>query len=730
MIEGKLPQAVDMLLILVEAGPEIRSTSYLPDEKKLRGFSARNAASIAEKLTPAVLHKADQECDVKFPWRSPWFDRSSRVTCERGLITIAQMADSWLAENDPESFLARIREPHELASLEVEIVLHAMEKLPVTHADAALEWLTSDFARRAFDETSGEKSQLSACRRVIKHFSPHCDEALFQRLEDIICGWSPSIDEMRGVMERRLDLRKKGNWNCFPTFWSDLQVMLLPALDPNRTSGSSKALLAVLERKFPSGTSLYDNSPISSAGFVSSPVDGHIHKLSNKNWLSIIRDVSSGRVKEGRLNWARGINSSPEMFAQSLYSAAKDEPLRFAQLSLQFPENTYDGFRSEIVRACESKEVPLELACEVLRKLCHSPSRGVAIALSWMIDKRADEDWPEDIMDMLIDIARNHPDPEGSFYPVHGMNAGRDTSCSDLWQKAINCARGSALRTISDLIWQHPEGLERFEDILRASVEDGNPAVSFSAMQCVYAWYNIDRALTRELFDKLIEREPRTLYLREAGQLMVQFYDDEREKYRLILIAAVDSPIAELHPMAARLIAALAMRDDWMLERLLAMPLNEQKANDVFDEAIWMFKSESHHAFGKRLLLHLIARNVASHNATRLFADRALDLEEDKDILERLIFSGDAHILHRTLEYIYETDGCITNYVNVFSSYIQNKVQTVNFYFELEYLAKCTARAFQQGKEDAHVRHVCLDIWDALFRRFPLEMKSISEKME
>lgn len=78
----------------------------------------------------------------------------------------------------------------------------------------------------------------------------------------------------------------------------------------------------------------------------------------------------------------------------------------------------------------------------------------MAIIFSRTIDKRADEDWPEEIMEMFIDIARNHPDPKDDSYPVRGMNADRDTIC----ESSINCARGCALEAISNLIWQHTEG--------------------------------------------------------------------------------------------------------------------------------------------------------------------------------------------------------------------------------------------------------------------------------
>lgn len=199
MIEQKLPQAVDMLLILVEVASEIRGTMYLPDEKKLWSFVAQNAVLIVEKLSRAVLLKADQESAGKYPWQNPWFYRDTRVSCERGLVSIVQMANSWLAENEPELFLAHICEPHEKTTIEPEIVLHAMEKLPVSYANATLEWLISNFEINAFDETSDEKTELSACQRVIRRFSSHCDDVLFRRMEELIYKCCPQKMRCAGL---------------------------------------------------------------------------------------------------------------------------------------------------------------------------------------------------------------------------------------------------------------------------------------------------------------------------------------------------------------------------------------------------------------------------------------------------------------------------------------------------------------------------------------------------
>ena len=56
-----------------------------------------------------------------------------------------------------------------------------------------------------------------------------------------------------------------------------------------------------------------------------------------------------------------GIESTPPMFARSLSTAAKKEPVRFAALSLSFPQNVSEEFVDAVVNALDSSEVPPDL---------------------------------------------------------------------------------------------------------------------------------------------------------------------------------------------------------------------------------------------------------------------------------------------------------------------------------------------------------------------------------
>ena len=730
MIEKGIPQSVDLIKIIIEADQNVRKGIHIPDGKAMRRFAENNAELIVNKLAEPMLEKAASETIKTYPWKNPWRNHGYREGIERDLVSLVQTALSWLAKERPEYFLSYISKERAKTPLYTELTLHAIEKMAVSYANDVIEWLISDFDGNAFEKTSGEKTELAVCQRVIERFSPYCSEQLFEELEGVICRWSPDKETIRRTLEYRLQLRKEGIFGAyFPSFWGDLQYTLLPSLDRSRLSGRSSELLAVLKRKFPDGTSKFDISRIESAHFIVSPIENHLDKLSDKSWLNIAGSIQKNPKEWHIKNWRQGTESSPRMFASSLYSAAKKEPVRFAKLSLMFPDKTYEGFKESIVRACESTDVPLELVCEVIRKFCRQPSRELAIAFAGVVEKRASEDWPEDIVQALIDIALNHPDPEESTIPAHSSDLTDDTDCSGLWQGSFNCARGYAIHAITQLVWEHSDLSSVFKDVLMASVNDANHSVLFSSTGLVHAWYNIDSNLSKMLFCKLIKHESRVLFTQEAIDLMCLAYDDDRIGYRKILMDAVNSPVPDLGPEVIKVVTVLAARDESMMTSLLSLPLDQKKADAISREAVLALETEQYRSFGKRILIYLLDNGFTGVASSLLYKKR-VDLKEDRDLLEKLILCVDAFVSNQALEYLCEIDGCITEYVGLLLTFIKKRWTSSLYFFEMKYVVKCIARAFQQGKEDINIRQLCLDVWDGLFMRFPLEMTAFSEKLD
>ena len=65
-----------------------------------------------------------------------------------------------------------------MSAFNAELNIHALEKLPLAYSNAAVEWLLSDFDRNALEDTSGEKTESSACQRVLTKFSACCSDEM------------------------------------------------------------------------------------------------------------------------------------------------------------------------------------------------------------------------------------------------------------------------------------------------------------------------------------------------------------------------------------------------------------------------------------------------------------------------------------------------------------------------------------------------------------------------
>ncbi len=729
-IEQESPCALPMLNALVSLEQQQRSYIHLPDEKKLKTFAEQWSNEIITELLPSVIQAATTNDGITHYMSDIWSPRHYHHTVEQDLVYIIESALCWQAREQPDEFLSYLKLGTN-SFVERSLQGHAIENLPVDYADQALEWILSDFDNNAFDDFSREKTKLSCCVRILERFSPYCSINIFQHMEHFIYYWHPPVDRMRSILQYRIETsRVEGNGYYSISFWGDLQSVLLPALDPSRTSNYAKELIHVLTRKFPKGTSLYDLSQNGMAQFISSPIDPHVDHLSDKSWLQLIADMSREPPKTGRMDWENGTEASPEMFARSLSRAAGQDPVRFANLALLFPDGTAEPFIDAMLTGLQSPDVPLDLTCDILRRFCQNPSRNVAISYAQVIEHRSQEDWPTDILNGLIDIAAHHSDPLPNELPICTIDE-EVANCDNLRQSSINCARGYALFAISDVLWNHPELFETFREITASAVDDENPAVLFSAMRCIVPWYNTDRDFAKKLFNRLLRRDIRTLAANDAWQLMSRIYWDSPAYYRRKLLSAARSKITDLSKCALEMITVLAANDPQLSNSLLRFPLTTAQSQVVCHQAVQAFYIASYHAKSQVILEHLIDICDDLPQLDQLFYQKLIDPQRDKEFLLKLVSRGNMrHMAYYFINYLKEYDGDILAYTDVIHEFVKALFLPGTTYYSFDELIICIARLFHQGKEDLQIRRACLDMWDIIYHNRPWAIKPFAELID
>lgn len=732
LVDHKYFEAIYVIKAWILLPPDCRENAIFPDEEISEAYILQYYESIVSELLPVVLETANAESINRY--RSEWFSVGSNVPVERQIVQFIQSAINYVALKNPEYFFNYVHQCEQIKSpIKQELLLHGMEILPIDYSDKVLSWLLSDFDNRIFENTSIEKTKLSCCQRVINRFSPHCNMTLFEQLEQVIVQWKPPTERMLADYERRIEYRKiEGEGNYYISFWGELQRILLPELDPTRTSSKAKELITVLHRKFPDTPQKYAIFHVEMAQFVSSPISGHLERIRDKSWLKLIANMTNHPLEE-RTPRNLCSEATPPMFARDLSTAAKREPARFAQLSLKFPSNAYEGFAEAVVNAMGSSEVPLSLTCKVLRRFCQNPSKQMAISFARVLCERPSENWPPDIISNLIAIACHHADPEPDTFPLGSYKEIEELKCEDLILGSINCARGYAFIAIAELLWRHSDLAERFSIILRRAAKEESIAVLFAIMHCAIPWYNIDEGYSKELFDTLLGRDLRILGVKQAWDLLDLFYTASPEFYTEKLCNACQSNIADLRACATKMSTNLVIMDYWAVSKIVSLPLDEQQMNIICRQAVIHFNHEKGHVRCKQLILALAEHSTNLSSLSLLFHNHRIQLSRDKDFLVKLIEKRCYDKICRdALRYLKGIDAdyrdCSDILLTICEAFSNQEETSLKCHIDDLFL--CVARLFQAGKGDSNVLRACLDMWDAIYRFNSMAVRPLMDLLE
>ncbi len=733
LVESMSVWAIPVIEKWITSLPQQRERMFFPPKEKLELYARQNGEQIVEKLLPITLETAKKE--FTNPYRNKWSASHLRESTEREIIALVQFALCQMAIEKPEYFFEQISKLEEVDSpVKQELYLHAMEELPLACADKFLCWLLSDFEQHIFEKTGVENSSLACCQRLIERFSPYCSEWLFTQLEQTIVRWKPSVEKMCARYKERMAYRKEaGGWNYTGAFWGELQRVLLPALAPERIAPSTKDLIRVLRRRFPELPSQFNIYHMEMAKFISSPIDGHLDKLSDMSWLELINTMSKCPEEKRRRDWDSAIETSPFTISRSLSAAAKMQPERFAALSLRFPQDVEETFIDAVVSELGSPQIPLPLVCTVLRRFCGTPSAQMANTFSRVLCERAGEEWPDDILQELSEIARCHEDPKADSSPFCKDKEEAELSCNDLLQHSINCARGNALTTIAEILWKRPELANKFEETLKQASEDKNPTVLFAAMRCTIPWYNIDQTFSKTIFNQLLKRELRTLGAPQAWDLLMRFYELDSDFYIERLYSACRSNINDLKKCAFEMFAVLTIMGWFEMEKLLAMAMDEEQVDAICRQAVYCFQEEEYNAQCKALLLNLVEKHAKLSQLRILFFDKRIEIPRDRDFLIALLEKGsNSEIAGEVLQYLSEIDINVKDYAEIIYSICRKGSDLLqgSLRFHMGDLAGCVAHIFCVGKEEPGVLTTCLDIWDEIYRMNPLMIQPLKDLLE
>jgi hypothetical protein len=686
----------------------------------------KNSEMVLKTLLKYIPQIKDDDYYSK--WKDKGYNDSS---IERTCVEIIKKANIALIKKNPQELMKiynnYIGEGYTLFN---EIILLAFEKLPTDFSDEVMYEISRNFSNMIFDKSSMEDNELNIAKRVIRKHSMNCKDGIFKEVEKIITCY---IDEnAKRWYERRIEYNKSEGRDSivYWSFWGDLQMELLPCLPDNRISTRTKHLLEVLKRRFKDGTDRYKRSLRSKCGNVVSPISGK--KLSNKQWINILTNKKiTSRVKS---KWNEGvfIDSSIGDFSRSFRDSVSLDPERFINLMLSLNRDInieyVDSLFSGVSHSDNLNNVSIDLLEKMILKYGYDYKSHRARHICRIIEKRGDDTWSSDTINILNDIVENHTDPNDDNLNIPTQNDDKIKSFEILQRKSMNCTKGSAAEAIGSLLWKNKDLYIKFRNTVGKLCDDVNPAVKLASLQALYPIYNIDREFSKSKIVKLLEEDYRISGDQGMRNMFFLIYQEHSKSVNKAILKCYKSDDKSLIRIASYTIAEMYIRhrryEDFILG---ACDINESQAKYMVEMALLYFNKKEYNEISKSLIKRCITENFdLEFPLSRLFYDNLINLDRDKEFLIEVMESNSSsRIISSFIKYLEENAKSIIEYKDIILtlswSTVKNYSKLIDYRLGVDdVLSKLIIALYDESFEYTSsemrvVSNQCLEIWDFMF---------------
>ena len=387
-------------------------------------------------------------------------------------------------------------------------------------------------------------------REAIRAVFPHCTAENRERLETVILRYISPYERTKGGY-------KQTRRSCFA---------LLSAIPPELRSIRANAQFNELERKF--GEPEGEPHETTGASRVKSPIEKDaVDKMTDDQWLRAIKKYQS----------AHGIHLSGDKLKGGAWELAgvfgemvKEEPDRFAHLSLRFPADANPVYMERTLVALTSVAAAEELKLRVCRKAfeesCEYCGRSIADVIGSIKDPI-----PEDAVQILHWLATEHEEPDREAWQ-EDAGRGQTYDGDDIETNGINTTRGRAAGAIQNLILTDAAYIDLFRPTLDLMVRDRSAAVLSCVAGTIRAVAYRDLALGMLLFRNMNLSEDRLLATHHVCNFVHAHLRDSFAELRPIVERMLRSSEPEVRTVGARLASIAA--------------LIHNSATDLVDEAL------------------------------------------------------------------------------------------------------------------------------------------------
>ena len=509
------------------------STGTVPNSQWAQDTLGKIASSAPESfvrevfpfMQAAIEDCASQECDVLFLdpiWSHRVFQSSYSI--KDALLKAMEVALSKLATQNAEAYLSVIKPLRESPFETIQYLLvRSFASNGVLFANEGVDHLCERPERLKIGYLS---DSYWATSQLIESISPHCSDDKLKQLETLLLGYYPGWE--------RSSLGKPE--------YGYAQFTLLSGILPARRSEEANKRLEELRRKF--GRTEPDAPRPMKAEWVPSPIPEHAaEKMNDEQWLSAIRQYDSERPGVGQDGHL--IGGAPQL-SRILEDHVRQEPKRFAELALQFPDDVNPSYYEAVLRGISNANLDIEDILRVCERCDRIEGKPLGREICEPIAYAAHGNIPPEALDLVARYATEDPDPGQELWRTQVPPSGEYYYGGNALEHGINTVRGRAAQAVAKLIEGDHQRVVRFRPILEKMVQDPSIAVRSSVAQALIAVLRFDRDLGVELFRQLCNTEDALLCTPFVERFMYFALQTHFQELAPILERMVNSQIPDV----------------------------------------------------------------------------------------------------------------------------------------------------------------------------------------
>ncbi len=625
-----------------------------------------------------------------------------------------------IGENNPAAFLKPVEK---LSGLEFQtpqkLLARVFMNLVEKYTAEAFDFLISDNRRLYLGE-----SEIFESRKLVKNIAPFLTDEQIKKLEEGI-----------------FSLFQRGKFSTKTDFYYLFrnQMFLLQSIPESKLSSEALKYLAELQRKFPGEQASTEPRSFMMTGIVGSPISSEaIRYMSDRAWLRAMKKYEKGIEHED------AFKGGARELAGHLIEQIKAEPQRFYDLASRVSAEIDAAYVNAFINGMTESEIETSKVFDVVRHFSSRNNRSHIRSVSWALDKRAKENFPEDLLEKLIEYLQLPMGEDETWWQRNKNNQQRQSYFDGLTQgpysSYLNSDRGAVFHLIMRILIarKSPVSTEERWNLIEFAIADESVALKAGAVEELIYLINQDRERSVGLFLKLMEQTPTLLNMRYSLDFIFYTLPKYYREMKPLVIAAMNEKYEAIQQRAAELVCLASLNSEVANDAEVFADVNELLDSAFTGLPTW-----------RRGIANIYVHNVDNGKYTEICLENLAKLLNDPDDQVRRIIAGmfmklNEESFPKSIDFITEyanTDNpvegehTLTEYLweygtidpkwslSVVDILLDNryKLEIPTQYRNGEYLVRLILRIYADQSLSPNIRESVLNTFDNLMLAFPGE---------